>query len=515
MPTPPAGDPAALAAHISRGVACGLALSLGIVSCGPAFFPPRLSVTSSASFERAASKFPEIAEVSDAIDRIVRPLDGDVRERQLDLFAEVFTLAREEHVDPPSAKRMVVMALQGVLDEAEETLGLGEFADAAEEEGAEDAQPRAAALDAAELIDAGLSRMMVGLDPHSNYLSPDEYRESQVRSSGRFGGIGIEVTMDDGLVRIVAPMDGTPGARAGLASGDLIVGVDDTPVEGLTLSEAVRLMRGPVGEEVRLEIRRPPEIETFEVTVERAVVRVRPVRARAEGRVGYLRIAAFNERTEEGLRRGIRDLSREIDDEVGYVMDLRGNPGGLLDQALGVADTFLTDGEIVSTRGRAVSRRFPAGPGDLADGLPVVVLIDGGSASAAEIVSGALQDHDRALIVGERSFGKGSVQTVVPVSGGGAVRVTTSLYYTPSGRSIQSRGIAPDILAAGDGDAALREADLGNALPAGEEAPEEENATRLLADVCPGQTGAEDPVLACAIHLLEGRGLMAGSLDPV
>lgn len=471
--------------------AAGAALALFAASCGPDLLLPGLLGRSHASFEEAAEDHPEIAEVSSEFDRLADPPpeDGE-RERQLDLFAEVFAMAREDYVEPVSAQTMALLALEGFEDAEELANGGG---------GAEAENPLAPGA----LMRAGLSRMLGGLDPHSGYLPPDRYKEMQLRTRGEFGGIGIEVTMEDGLVKIVAPLDGTPGARAGLRTGDLIVGVNGTDIRGRPLSDSVRLMRGRAGTDVRLDIRRPSEDRTFAVRITRAVIEIEAVRARAEGNVGYLRVTTFNERAEDGVRRALRRLAREIDGEVGYVIDLRSNAGGLLDQALGVADSFLAGGEIVSTRGRdgARERRFSADSDDLSDGLPLAVLIDEGSASAAEIVSGALQDHGRALVLGARSFGKGSVQTIAPVSGGGAVRLTTALYYTPSGRSIQATGIVPDVLVDAGADRATRESDLDNALPGGSR--ESMAGARELAEACPGAAEAEDPALACALSLLE------------
>lgn len=483
----------------------GLALCAG---CSPGLVHYGLFSTGHASFEEAAGEFPELGDVARAFDRAVSPAPAAAeRERQLDLFAEIFGIAYTEHVEPVSAQALALLALEG-FEAAEDEAGLRTLA------GGNPAPADDNPLAADRLMDAGLDGMLAGLDPHSTYLEPETYGEMQLRSSGQFAGIGIEVTMEDGLVKIVAPIDGTPGQRAGLQGGDLITHVDGRAVLGLSLADAVKMMRGPAGSSVRLRLRRPPAEEAFTVAVTRATVHIRPVRARAEGRVGYVRVSAFNERAEEGVRRAVRNLAWEIDNEVGYVVDLRSNPGGLLDQALGVADVFLAGGEVASTRGRdrESARRFYAGPKDMSGGLPLIVLIDEASASGAEIVSGALQDHGRALVVGARSFGKGSVQTVVPVSGGGAVRLTTALYYTPSGRSIQSTGIAPDIVAERPGGAARREADLANALPPETAAPGAPGA-RALADVCPDQAEAEDPALACALHLLEGRRVLAGTLE--
>ena len=270
----------------------------------------------------------------------------------------------------------------------------------------------------------------------------------QVQTRGEFGGLGIEVTMENGIVKVVSPIDDTPAWQAGIQAGDLISHIDDEPVLGLTLNEAVERMRGPVNSDIDLRIIRAGEEEPFEVKLTRATIKISPVRARDEGEVGYVRLTTFNEQTSAKMREEIAELRDDIGAEMqGLVLDLRNNPGGLLDQAVAVADSFLDRGEIVSTRGRSPNdvQRFNARDGDVLDGLPIVVLINGGSASASEIVAGALQDHRRAIVLGTQSFGKGSVQTIMPVSNQGAIRLTTARYYTPAGTSIQARGIVPDI----------------------------------------------------------------------
>jgi carboxyl-terminal processing protease len=302
--------------------------------------------------------------------------------------------------------------------------------------------------DEAKLIESAINGMLAGLDPHSSYMDAKSFREMREQTAGKFGGLGIEVTMEEGLVKVVAPIDETPAARAGILANDLITYIDDEQVQGLTLSQAVEKMRGPVNTTVRLRIQRKERKEPLEVKLSRETIRIRPVRSRVEGDLGYLRVTQFNEQTYEGLRTAIDKISTEIgqDKLKGFVIDLRNNPGGLLDQAIMVSDAFLERGEIVSTRGRNAdeTQRFNAKPGDLSKGKPLVVLINGGSASASEIVAGALQDHKRATVLGTRSFGKGSVQTIIPLGGNGAVRLTTARYYTPSGRSIQAKGIDPN-----------------------------------------------------------------------
>src|SRR5215207_1377476 len=303
----------------------------------------------------------------------------------------------------------------------------------------------------AKLIEGAINGMLTSLDPHSSYLSPNEFKEMQTQTRGEFGGLGIEVTMEEGLVKVVAPVDETPAARAGILANDIIIQIDGEPVHGLTLNQAVDKMRGPVNSSVKLTIQRKDKKEPLEVKLTRETIRIRPVRARAEaGDIGYLRISQFNDQTTEALRAAIKTIAGEVgpDKLKGYVIDLRNNPGGLLDQAIMVSDAFLTKGEIVSTRGRnpGETQRYAAKgkAKDLVGGKPLVVLLNGGSASASEIVAGALQDHKRATVLGTRSFGKGSVQTIIPLGGNGALRLTTARYYTPAGRSIQAKGIDPD-----------------------------------------------------------------------
>ncbi len=302
-----------------------------------------------------------------------------------------------------------------------------------------------------ELIDAAIEGMIGSLDPHSKYHNPKSYKEVQVQARGEFGGLGIEVTMEDGLVKVITPIDDTPAQRAGIQPGDLVTHLDDEPVLGLTLQQAVDKMRGPVNSEITLTVRRSGVEESLNFPITRAIIKIRSVRARVvDDEIIVARISAFSEHTSDDLDGVLGDLWEEQGDRVvGAVLDLRNNPGGLLDQAIAVSDAFLERGEIVSTRGRdpTSALRFNAQEGDIIDGLPLVVLINSGTASASEIVAGALQDHRRALILGTRSFGKGSVQTVIPLSSGrGALRLTTAHYYTPSGRSIQAQGIDPDIV---------------------------------------------------------------------
>jgi carboxyl-terminal processing protease len=306
-------------------------------------------------------------------------------------------------------------------------------------------------VDEADLIEAAINGMLTSLDPHSSYLSPQDAADMRVQTRGEFGGLGIEVTQEDGFVKVVSPIDGTPADDAGVEAGDFITHVDGESVLGLTLDEAVEKMRGPVGSEIVITVVREGEAEPFELSIIRDTIKLTAVRARSEQQTVVLRVTTFNDQTYKNLADGLVEefeAAGGADNVNGIVLDLRNNPGGLLTQAIKVSDAFLEEGEIVSTRGRDPQdgERFNATEGDLTDGKPLVVLINGGSASASEIVAGALQDHRRAVVVGTKSFGKGSVQTVMPLRGDGAMRLTTSRYYTPSGRSIQALGVSPDIV---------------------------------------------------------------------
>ena len=325
---------------------------------------------------------------------------------QLDLFGDIFERIRSEYVEEVSSK---------------------------------------------DLIEAAIDGMLTSLDPHSSYLSADDAAKMRVQTRGEFGGLGIEVTQQEGFVKVVSPIDGTPADAAGMEAGDFITHVDGQSLLGLTLDEAVGMMRGPVGSEIIITVVREGEDEPFDVSIIRDTIKLTAVRARTEGDTIVLRITTFNDQTYPNLVNGLEKQVEEaggMENINGIVLDLRNNPGGLLNQAIRVSDAFLEKGEIVSTRGRYSedSERYNAKSGDLANGKPIVVLINGGSASASEIVAGALQDHRRAIVVGTRSFGKGSVQTVMPLRGEGAMRLTTSRYYTPSGRSIQALGVSPNII---------------------------------------------------------------------
>ncbi|MEM6848713.1 MAG: S41 family peptidase [Pseudomonadota bacterium] len=300
------------------------------------------------------------------------------------------------------------------------------------------------------LIASAIDVMLTSLDPHSSYLPPEDYQDMRVQTRGEFGGLGIEVTMENDFIKVVTPIDDTPAFRAGVIAGDLITHLDGSEVSGMSLSDAVDLMRGRVGTDIVITVVREGADEPIDITITRDVISVRSVRWETMGDdIGYIRISAFNEKTSSGVRQAVDEITEEIVDDglKGYVLDLRNNPGGLLDEAVSVSGAFLERGEVVSTRGREESetRRYSAKSGDLAEGKPIIVLINGGSASASEIVAGALQDHRRATVIGTQSFGKGSVQTIIPLGRNGAIRLTTARYYTPAGRAIQAKGIEPDL----------------------------------------------------------------------
>lgn len=378
-------------------------------------------------------------------------------------------------------------------------------------------------VDEGELIEAAINGMLTSLDPHSSYLAPKDFGDMQVQTRGEFGGLGIEVTQEDGFVKVVSPIDDTPAAEAGIEAGDFITHVDGESVLGLTLDDAVGMMRGPVGSEIIITVVREGFDEPFDVTITRDTIKLTAVRSRAVGDTVVMRVTTFNDQTfpnlEEKLAEEVAELGG-MEAVSGFVIDLRNNPGGLLTQAIKVSDAFLDKGEIVSTRGRDPQdgERFNATPGDLAEGKPIVVLINGGSASASEIVAGALQDHRRAIVVGTKSFGKGSVQSVVPLRGDGAMRLTTARYYTPSGRSIQSLGVSPDIVVAQpprrieeteedeNGRPRRSEADLRGALD--NDSISEDERQQLLKEQQSAEDAAElreeDYQLAYAIDILKG-----------
>lgn len=396
--------------------------------------------------------------------------------RQLNLFGDVFERVRAQYVDEVTDKKLIETAING---------------------------------------------MLTSLDPHSAYLTEDHFSDMKVRTRGEFGGLGIEVTMENGLVKVVSPIDDTPAYEAGIQAGDYIVEIDGEAVMGLSLSDAVEKMRGKVGTDINLVIRREGVADPIDVTITRDVIRIRSVRHRIEkDSIGYVRITTFNQNTDEALREAVDEIKTKLDNKLtGFVLDLRNNPGGLLDQAIAVSDAFLDKGEIVSTRGRNEedTKRDNASPGDIADGLPVVVLINGGSASASEIVAGALQDHKRGIILGTQSFGKGSVQTVIPLPGHGAMRLTTARYYTPSGRSIQAKGIEPDIIVepAKIETLAIRrfsESDLRGALESENgDKPANDNEEKVSKEDEGEEDKPADYQLLRAIDLISGLSLYQGS----
>lgn len=409
--------------------------------------------------------------------------------RQRDHFRDAFRQVRAHYVVPTDDIKLIDAAIEGV-----ETQGFSPHSVA----------PR-------ELVEAGLDAMMAELDPHSSYLNPEELKESRVVTRGEFGGLGIEVTMEKGLVKVVSPIEDTPAFRAGIQAGDMITHLDGEAMEGKTLSEAVKIMRGRPGAPIVLTIQREG-VQPFDVRIVRAVISLRSVRWRMEGDIGYIRLASFTEKVEPMLEHAMDELMEESDGRMqGIVLDLRNNPGGLLDQSLFVSDSFLEDGTIVSIRERNPKhdRAMVAESGDLSHGLPIVVLINEGSASASEIVAGALKDHNRALIMGRRTFGKGSVQTIQPLPLEGGLRLTTARYYAPGGYTIQARGVVPDIVLKrpqpeGNEDTHTipREADMPGALDGDSHAERPVRAT-LDRDVCPaaGPEG-EDRELGCALTYL-------------
>ena len=372
-----------------------------------------------------------------------------------------------------------------------------------------------------ELVNAAIQGMVTSLDPHSSYMDAKAYNDMQITTKGEFGGVGIEVTQEDGLIKVISPIDGTPAAKAGIKSGDRIAGIDGISIAGLPLNDAIDKMRGPAGSKITLTILREGEKKPFDVTLQRAVVQVDADTWRREGDVAYIRLPGFNEQTAPGLEKGIRELKKQIGPGIkGYIIDLRNNPGGLLDQAIQVSSDLLNGGEVVSTRGRHPedTQRYDAkGGGDITGGKPIIVLVNAGTASASEIVGGALQDHKRATIVGMTSFGKGSVQTIIPLGeGGGALRLTTARYFTPSGHSIQAQGIIPDIAVA-QGDegnipkiARPSEADLPGHL-IGEPVAKKNNAPVI--QPAPGKK-YDDFQLSYAEDLLNGKMTVATAGKP-
>ncbi len=370
------------------------------------------------------------------------------------------------------------------------------------------------------LLEGAIRGMLSGLDPHSSYLNDEEFSELQVGTQGEFGGLGIEVGMEDGFVKVISPIDDTPAQRAGLRSGDTIIRIDQKPVKGLSLNDAVKLMRGKPGTEIELTLMRDSAERPFDVTIERAIIQVASVRSRTlEPGFGYIRVSHFQARTTDDILKAVEELKGANAGALkGLVLDLRNNPGGVLTSAVGVSDAFLSGGLIVYTKGRREDSKleFNAGPDDILAGAPIVVLVNGGSASASEIVAGALQDHRRAIVMGNQTFGKGSVQTIVPIDDTTALKLTTARYYTPAGRSIQAQGISPDIevepgefksMAAGDMKD-LKEADLVRHLE-----EDEADSAATTEDAKPSLT-TEDFQLSAALNVLKGMDILGGIRNP-
>ncbi len=415
--------------------------------------------------------------------------DNPAETRYRKHFRDAYRRVRVMYVRPVTDGSLVDAALEGIKAEGFEPGG----------------------VPGDQLVSAALDAMTTDLDPHSAYLDPAELREAEATTTGQFGGLGIQVTQEEGAIKVIAPIEGTPADRAGVKSGDVITHVDGRSVAELSLTQAVRAMRGEPGTKIRLRIARIGA-SPFDVSLTRAVISIKPVRWATYGTVGYMRIVGFSDRTYPALREAVSEIRASLGDSAsGLVIDLRNNPGGLFDQSIEVADAFLDDGMIVSVRGRhaRTSRGFEARRGDIADGLPIVVLINGGSASASEIVASALQDQERAIVMGSRSFGKGSVQTVIRLPIEGALKLTTALYYSPSGRTIQSNGVIPDIRLGGVEvpPNAVREADLPGALEARLEA-DDSTLAELDVDQCPAVADRDDRSIGCAVALLE-----AGSVD--
>ncbi len=367
-----------------------------------------------------------------------------------------------------------------------------------------------------KLIEAAISGMLQSLDPHSSYLSPESFKDMQVKTKGKFGGLGIEITMENGVVKVVSPIDDTPAANVGMKSGDLIIGINGESIRGLSINEAVSQLRGPVGSKVVITVVRDKK-DPFEIEIIRDVIKIRSVRHNIIKNIGYVRLTTFSDTTTSGLEKALDEIKNELGKKFqGLILDLRNNPGGLLNQSISVTDAFLNQGEIVSTQGRKdddTSRIF-AKKGDLIDGKPMIVLINSGSASASEIVAGALKDHSRAIIVGTRSFGKGSVQSIIPLAGNGAMRLTTARYYTPSGTSIQSKGIEPDIIVKA-GIAELneqlpknrREENLRGALDKKEKGTKKDNDDKL--ELNPVEKLLQDNQISRAVDLIRGINLFS------
>ena len=417
---------------------------------------------------------------------------ADAGSKPFEHFTDAFKRVRADYVRLVDDAQLIDAAIKGVRDR----------------------QPAPGSLPPGELVETALDAMLVSLDPHSFYLNPDELQQTMVSTSGEFGGLGIEITDDKGAIKVVSPIEGTPAYRAGIKPGDIITHLDGSAIKGMTLMQSVMRMRGRPGTDIRLTIERDGQ-HPFDVTITRAIIKIVAVRWRTEGDIGYLRVATFSKATGDGVARAMQDIRRSLGQRMkGLVIDLRNNPGGLLDESVALADAFVERGTLVSVRGRdiAAGHEYKANAGDLAEGRPMVVLINGGSASASEIVAVALQDLNRATVMGGRSFGKGTVQTIVPLPREGGLKMTTALYYSPLGRAIQARGVIPDIVieAGEEKKSTWREADLPGALP-GAAAPPDATRARLDAADCPPSGDNDDRQLGCALVLLRA-GSVSGFL---
>lgn len=474
---------------VMLGLMMSLALLPGLVACASGGSPidqviSRLQDDLTPVDENVAEELKRFEQVYD------RYAEDPGNREKLSYFRFAFKRVRANYVHQVEETTLIDAAIKGVEER--------------------DPKPAPGSIANGKLVEDALHKMVHSLDPHSSYMDAEEFRESFVQTKGEFGGLGIQVTMENDRVKVIAPIEDTPAERAGVVAGDLITHVDGIAIGGKTLSEAVRLMRGKPGTSISLTLRRG-ESRTLDVSIERAVIQVKSVRWHSEGDVGYIRITRFSEKTEGGLQKAFESLHKELGTRLsGVVLDLRNNPGGLLDQSLKVADAFLDRGEIVSVRGRAEEdyRSFRAEKGDAVRGVPIVVLINGGSASASEIVASALQHWGRATLMGRTTFGKGSVQTIMPLPVEGALRLTTALYYAPSGETIQARGVAPDIRLEPVGEGAeelanrQREKDLPNALPPIGRTEGGETPT-VSEGACPEIGEAKDRALGCAIAYLE------------
>ena len=460
------------------------ALSNSLVGCSSGTSSARVFTGLDLGFSRNYEKTPDFQRFKEVYDEYASN-DG-ARDQQFRHFSDAFDRIRSDYVHMTDDQKLLAAAITGI----------GKL------------EGRPGSLPSSQVTEAALDSLIRTLDPHSSYLNPEEYKESRVVTSGEFGGLGIEINMAQDLqvIRIISPIADTPAYRAGLKTGDLITHVDGDPIRGMGLRDAVRRLRGKRGTDVRLSIRRPGAGK-FAVTITRAVIQIQPVKWRVEGDVGIVRVTHFISTSEDALEDALQEIRSRLGNRMaGLVLDLRNNPGGLLKQSVAVADAFLQEGEIVSVRNRAGdSRGFSAGRGDISNGLSLVVLINRGSASASEIVAGALQDHRRAIVMGTQSFGKGSVQTISPLDWDGALRLTTALYYLPSGRTIQGSGVVPDIRI-DDGSPATqgrRESDLPNTLNSGSNGGSRSARHNLAEKNCPaaGKDG-KDKVLGCAVMLL-------------